>query len=55
MSFLKYPKNNNNQERNDAMDMLDTDKDGFISTIALKDSNTYFDITGDGINQKEAA
>ena len=34
---------------------IDTDKGGFISTIALKDSNTYFDITGDGINQKEAA
>jgi len=32
--------------------VLDTDKDGFISTIALKDSNTYFDITGDGIKEK---
>ena len=32
--------------------VLDTDKDGFISTIALEDSNTYFDITGDGIKEK---
>jgi hypothetical protein len=32
--------------------VLDTDKDGFISTVALADSNTYFDITGDGIKEK---
>jgi hypothetical protein len=32
--------------------VLDTNKDGFISTIALSDSNAYFDITGDGIKEK---
>jgi hypothetical protein len=32
--------------------VLDTDKDGFISTIKLQDSQTYFDITGDGIKEK---
>ena len=32
--------------------VLDTNKDGFISTISLEDSNTYFDITGDGIKEK---
>jgi hypothetical protein len=32
--------------------VLDTDKDGFISTIALSDSNAYFDITGDGIKER---
>jgi hypothetical protein len=32
--------------------VLDTDKDGFISTVALKDSNAYFDITGDGIKER---
>jgi hypothetical protein len=32
--------------------VLDTNKDGFISTIALKDSNAYFDITGDGIKER---
>ncbi|MBU0631802.1 hypothetical protein KKA17_04085, partial [bacterium] len=32
--------------------VLDTDKDGFISTITLQDSNAYFDITGDGIKEK---
>ena len=32
--------------------ILDTNKDGFISTIALSDSNAYFDITGDGIKER---
>jgi Ca2+-binding RTX toxin-like protein len=32
--------------------VLDSDKDGFISTIKLQDSQTYFDITGDGIKEK---
>jgi len=32
--------------------VLDTDKDGFISTIALKDSNAYFDLTGDGVKER---
>jgi hypothetical protein len=32
--------------------VLDSDKDGFISTVALEDSNTYFDITGDGIKER---
>jgi hypothetical protein len=32
--------------------VLDTDKDGFISTVKLQDSQTYFDITGDGIKEK---
>lgn len=32
--------------------VLDSDKDSFISTVALADSNTYFDITADGIKEK---
>ncbi|WP_331774714.1 calcium-binding protein [Sulfurospirillum sp. 1612] len=32
--------------------VLDTDKDGFISTISLQDSETYFDINGDGVKDK---
>jgi len=32
--------------------VLDSDKDGFISTISLEDSNAYFDITGDGTKEK---
>ncbi len=32
--------------------VLDTNKDGFISTVALQDSNAYFDITGDGIKER---
>lgn len=32
--------------------VLDTNKDGFISTVALSDSNAYFDITGDGIKER---
>ncbi len=32
--------------------VLDTNKDGFISTSSLDDSNTYFDITGDGLRER---
>ncbi|MGE3612539.1 MAG: hypothetical protein AB7G20_03510, partial [Sulfurimonas sp.] len=32
--------------------VLDMDKDGFISTVSLQDSSTYFDLTGDGIKEK---
>ena len=32
--------------------VLDTDKDGFISTTTLEESQAYFDITGDGIKEK---
>ncbi|WP_373073158.1 hypothetical protein [Sulfurimonas sp.] len=32
--------------------VLDTDKDGFISTISLDDSSAYFDLTGDGVKEK---
>jgi cold shock CspA family protein len=32
--------------------VLDMDKDGFISTTSLSDSNAYFDLTGDGIKEK---
>jgi len=32
--------------------VLDSDKDGFISTVSLQDSQAYFDITGDGIKEK---
>ncbi len=32
--------------------VLDSDKDGFISTTPLEESNAYFDITGDGIKEK---
>jgi hypothetical protein len=32
--------------------VLDVNKDGFISTTALTDSNTYFDITGDGLRER---
>jgi hypothetical protein len=48
-----HPFNNKNftPPRRDPL-VLDTDKDGFISTIDLKDSNAYFDITGDGIKEK---
>jgi len=31
---------------------LDTSKDGFISTSSLEESNTYFDITGDGLRER---
>jgi len=30
---------------------LDTNKDGFISTTSLEESNSYFDITGDGLRE----
>ena len=29
-------------------------KDGFISTIKLDDSNVFFDLTGDGLEEKTA-
>ena len=32
--------------------VLDLNKDGFISTSSLSDSNTYFDITGDGLRER---
>ena len=32
--------------------VLDTNKDGFISTSSLENSNTYFDLTGDGLREK---
>ncbi len=32
--------------------VLDTNKDGFISTTSLENSNTYFDITGDGLKER---
>ena len=32
--------------------VLDLNKDGFISTTSLADSNTYFDITGDGLRER---
>ena len=38
-------------ERYDPL-VLDTNKDGFISTTVLDESTTYFDITGDGLREK---
>ena len=32
--------------------VLDTNKDGLISTISLENSNAYFDLTGDGKKEK---
>ena len=32
--------------------ILDTNKDGFISTTSLETSTTYFDITGDGLRER---
>ena len=32
--------------------VLDTNQDGFISTTVLEESNTYFDITGDGLRER---
>ena len=32
--------------------VLDTNKDGFISTTSLENSNTYFDLTGDGLKER---
>ncbi|WP_310442559.1 Ig-like domain-containing protein [Sulfurimonas sp.] len=32
--------------------VLDMDKNGFISTTSLEDSTAYFDLTGDGIQEK---
>lgn len=32
--------------------VIDSDKDGYISTISLEDSSAYFDITGDGVKEK---
>jgi len=58
---------NNNNNSNDQRDLgdynqtgetglsdplvLDTNKDGHISTIALEESNAYFDLLGDGIDE----
>ena len=39
------------QTRHDPL-ILDTNKDGFISTTALETSTTYFDITGDGLRER---
>ncbi len=32
--------------------ILDTNKDGFITTTSLSESTTYFDITGDGLRER---
>lgn len=32
--------------------VLDLNKDGFISTTSLDESNTYFDLTGDGLRER---
>ncbi len=32
--------------------IIDANKDGFISTTSLENSNTYFDITGDGLRER---
>jgi trimeric autotransporter adhesin len=32
--------------------VIDSNKDGYIATIALDDSTTYFDITGDGLRER---
>ncbi len=44
-------KDNDEAQRTDPL-VLDLNKDGFISTTALADSNTYFDITGDGLRER---
>jgi Ca2+-binding RTX toxin-like protein len=32
--------------------VIDADKDGFISTVALEDSEVYFDLTGNGVKTR---
>ncbi|MCH9812829.1 MAG: tandem-95 repeat protein [Epsilonproteobacteria bacterium] len=39
------------EQRHDPL-VLDTNKDGLISTSSLNESQTYFDITGDGLKER---